>query len=95
MVYMGKAIEVGSYFQVNLQVPFQYMSKAQVVELGAGLDVPFEKTWSCYDPVWTFGEGEDYSHPVHCGQCPTCIGRKAAFESLGLTDPVEYAKVEA
>jgi 7-cyano-7-deazaguanine synthase len=87
--YMREAIRVGSYFTVGLEAPFGYMTKAQIVEKGAGLSVPFEKTWSCYDPQW---KGENPGgRPVHCGQCPTCVSRLEAFATLGLVDPVDYA----
>ncbi|HEY7420083.1 MAG TPA: 7-cyano-7-deazaguanine synthase, partial [Ktedonobacteraceae bacterium] len=98
MGHMGGAIEVGSYDKVRLATPFQYMTKVQIIEKGGGLVVPFELTWSCYDPVLNKQEPGHMPTYIHCGQCPTCVARYAAFESLGLKDPVEYAvtpKVEA
>ena len=77
---MGAAIYIGSYHRVRLHAPLIEMSKADVVCKGDELGVPFELTWSCY-------KGEE----LHCGECPTCLARKAAFEEAGVPDPTEYA----
>lgn len=76
---MANAIYIGSYMQIRLHTPLQWLQKAGVVELGDSLGVPFEETWSCY-------KGEE----LHCGTCPTCRSRKQAFEAAGVADPTEY-----
>ncbi len=76
---MQNAIYIGTYHKVRLVAPFTYMSKAQIVNLGWELEVPFELTHSCY-------EGR---RPA-CGTSPTCIGRLEAFKTSGLIDPLEY-----
>ena len=53
---------------------------ADIVRHGAELDLPFEKTWSCYK-----------GGTVHCGRCGTCIERREAFDLAGVTDPTPYA----
>lgn len=77
---MANAIYIGSYMQIRLHTPLQWLNKAGVVELGDSLGVPFETTWSCY-------KGEE----LHCGVCPTCRSRCQAFKSVGITDPTKYA----
>lgn len=77
---MQNAIYVGTYHEVRLLVPFQYKTKAEVVRVGLGLSVPFEKTHSCYEGT----------RPA-CGKCPTCIGRLEAFKEVGINDPLPYA----
>ncbi|MFD4480386.1 7-cyano-7-deazaguanine synthase QueC [Streptomyces sp. NPDC058471] len=64
----------------QLVAPFLHVTKADIVETGAGLNVPFEETWSCYKG------GE-----VHCGTCGTCTERREAFDLAGVTDPTPYA----
>ncbi len=76
---MAKAINIGTYGQVELEAPLVEMTKADVVGLGLRLDTPYELTWSCY-------EGGD----VQCGTCGTCRDRKAAFAANGTVDPVAY-----
>ena len=65
---------------IKLLRPFVYMTKGQIVQLGFKLQVPLERTWSCY-------EGGVF----HCGKCGTCNERKAAFKEAGLVDKTDYA----
>jgi 7-cyano-7-deazaguanine synthase len=77
---MGAAIGVGTYSMVQLLTPLIDMHKAQVIELGHSLNVPFELTWSCY-------QGQEW----HCGKCMTCNARKAGFKAAWVNDPTIYA----
>ncbi|MFQ6018036.1 MAG: 7-cyano-7-deazaguanine synthase QueC [Kiloniellaceae bacterium] len=64
---------------VRLLTPFLNLSKAGIVAEGAKLNVPFDKTWSCY-------KGEER----HCGRCGTCVERREAFHLAGIPDPTGY-----
>lgn len=77
---MANAIYIGSYMQIRLHTPLEWLSKEGVVKLGDSLGVRFQDTWSCY-------KGED----KQCGTCPTCRSRRQAFEAAGVQDPTEYA----
>jgi 7-cyano-7-deazaguanine synthase len=59
-----KAVEGFGMPNLCLYAPFIYKTKAEVVEIGGGLSVPYEESWSCY-------EGGE----VHCGLCGTCNER--------------------
>jgi 7-cyano-7-deazaguanine synthase len=74
-----KAVEGFGMPNLCLYAPFIYKTKAEVVEIGGALSVPYEETWSCY-------EGGE----VHCGLCGTCNERNEAFELAGVRDPTEY-----
>jgi 7-cyano-7-deazaguanine synthase len=76
---MANAAWVGTAGKVRLWTPFQYLRKKDIVKLGAELNVPFEKTWSCY-----------VGSELACGKCPTCISRLEAFANNGLEDPILY-----
>ena len=65
--------------QLRVIAPFQTMTKAGIVALGAQLGVPFAETWSCY-------KGETY----HCGTCGTCVERREAFLLAEISDPTAY-----
>lgn len=77
---MANAIYIGTYHKVRLITPFTFMTKAQIIQQGDQLNVPWALTWSCY-------KGEE----MHCGICPTCRARRIAFEDAGVIDPTEYA----
>lgn len=66
-----------AWHPVQLQAPFAAMSKAEIVELGLELGVPYEMTWSCY-------RGKERP----CRSCPTCIEREEAFAVNGRIDPL-------
>lgn len=67
----------GHGYGVGVYAPFLDMTKAQVVARGRQLGVPFDLTWSCYDP-----QNHDPDAPTSgapCGVCGACEGRKVAF----------------
>ncbi|MHA1302226.1 MAG: 7-cyano-7-deazaguanine synthase QueC [Candidatus Heimdallarchaeaceae archaeon] len=76
---IGSAIYVGTYHQVRLIVPFQYLTKAEIVEVGVQLGAPFHLTWTCYN-------GKEKA----CGKCSACLSRLEAFSKAGVADPIEY-----
>jgi len=77
---MANAIFIGSYQQIRLHTPIQWLMKANIITLGAELAVDFSSTWSCY-------KGEQ----LHCGTCPTCRSRREGFIAAGIDDPTNYA----
>lgn len=76
---MNAAINIGTYGKISVVRPLIHYNKAQVVEIGLKLGVPYELTWSCY-------EGGE----IQCGTCGTCIDRRNAFKQNGVEDPVPY-----
>ena len=57
--------------------PLINYNKTEVLKLAIALKVPLRLTWSCY---------EDSEIP--CGKCRGCISRQAAFNELGIRDPL-------
>ena len=76
---IAKAIYVGTDKKVIVETPLVELTKADVVKIGLDLDVPFDRTWSCYN-------GGDRA----CNHCGTCLDRVAAFRANGVADPIEY-----
>lgn len=64
---------------IKIISPLIHLQKTEIIQLGNQLGVPWELTWSCY-------AGEE----VACGVCDSCRLRLAAFQELGLTDPLVY-----
>jgi 7-cyano-7-deazaguanine synthase len=65
--------------KIQVHAPLIQFSKSDVLRLGLELDVDYANTWSCY-------RGGSKA----CGKCPTCAERLAAFEDVGITDPLPY-----
>lgn len=70
---------------IQIQTPLISLKKTEIIQLGNRLGVPWEKTWSCY------AQAEADRRPVACGVCDACRLRLAAFQALGLEDPIPYA----
>jgi 7-cyano-7-deazaguanine synthase len=88
---MANAIYVGSYHEVRLITPIEWMMKADVVYSALHLKVPLGLTWSCYDPKLQTEPSTIKGYlPVACGKCPTCVERINAFKVNELIDPIVY-----
>jgi len=77
---MAEALSRGLAYALTVEAPFAALHKAQVIELGARLGVPFELTLSCMNPA-----GDE-----HCGRCSKCRERREAFADAGVVDPTSY-----
>lgn len=76
---MTNAIYTGTYNTVRVQAPILMLTKGEAIAKADKLGVNWADTWSCY-------KGEEN----HCGTCPTCIARKAAFVEAKVYDPTSY-----
>lgn len=57
--------------RIKIYTPFLGMSKSDIAKLGKKLNVPFDKTYSCY-------KGTE----PPCGECATCVQRIEALKSI-------------
>jgi 7-cyano-7-deazaguanine synthase len=64
---------------IKIVAPLIDMNKAEIIQLGIDLKVPFEHTWSCY-------RGQEQA----CGQCDSCQLRLKGFHDAGYLDPLSY-----
>lgn len=62
-----------------IKTPLINLNKAEIIKLGAQLNVPFKDTWSCYN-------GREKA----CGQCESCQLRLQGFLQANLPDPLSY-----
>jgi 7-cyano-7-deazaguanine synthase len=65
----------------RIRTPLIDLTKAEIIRLGASLNVDFSLTTSCYDPT---------VHGVACGHCDSCTLRLKGFADVGLKDPIRY-----
>lgn len=77
--HMRRAIQAGTYAQIELLCPFQDFDKTEIARIGNELGVPFADTYTCYKG------GEK-----HCGKCGSCTERREAFQLAGVPDPTVY-----
>lgn len=64
--------------RTQIRTPLIRLSKADIVQLGRELNVPFALTHSCYDP-------DVAGRP--CGACDSCLLRAKGFREAGVPDP--------
>ena len=76
---MRKTLHEATDGKVDLQAPFLYVTKADILKRGMELKVPYEKTRTCYK-----------NQAIACGRCGSCSERRMSFDSLGLKDPIAY-----
>ena len=65
-----------------LNAPYLKLSKAEEIKIGLELGVPFEDTWTCYNPDRA---GKRYKA---CGLCGSCQERELNFKKAKIADPV-------
>ncbi|NUM32961.1 MAG: 7-cyano-7-deazaguanine synthase QueC [Candidatus Brocadiae bacterium] len=82
MKSISEAIQLGTYAQIEVILPFMAMNKVKIVKRGQELGVDFSQTWSCY-------KGGN----LHCGSCGTCVERREAFIMAGIKDPTAYERI--
>jgi 7-cyano-7-deazaguanine synthase len=66
---------------LHVKAPLLMLTKAEIIQQGIKLQVPFHLTHSCYDPA-----GD-----VACGRCDSCVIRREGFAKAGVVDPIAYA----
>lgn len=71
------AVQDGRRFHIH--APLLEMNKAQIIQQGIELGVPYELTWSCYE-----------GGALACGTCDSCLLRLNGFAEAGMRDPIGY-----
>lgn len=76
---MDAVCRVANYQPVAIEAPFMAMDKSQILAEGLRLNLDYSQTWTCYN-------GRDRA----CGVCGSCVERREAFATHGLSDPLPY-----
>ncbi len=63
--------------ELLVEAPLIDLTRPEVIKLGARLNVPWERTWSCY---------RNSDNP--CGRCLGCANRANGFLRAGVPDPL-------
>jgi 7-cyano-7-deazaguanine synthase len=67
--------------ELTIHAPLIAMTKAEIIRLGTSLGVDYGITVSCYDVE---------ADGTACGECDSCVLRRAGFEQAGIADPTPY-----
>jgi 7-cyano-7-deazaguanine synthase len=70
--------------ELTIHAPLVDLTKADIISLGASLDVDYGITVSCYN-------ADDAGQA--CGRCDSCELRRRGFEEAGIDDPTLYGAV--
>jgi 7-cyano-7-deazaguanine synthase len=76
---LGTKAAVEGAFRFRLRAPLLSLTKADIVRLGAALELDFGLTSSCYDPS---PDGRP------CRRCDSCVLRDKGFREAGIADPL-------
>ena len=63
--------------ELMVEAPLMELTRPEIMKLGGRLNVPWEKTWSCYR-----------NNDKPCGRCLPCANRANGFIRAGLGDPL-------
>ena len=64
---------------IAVVAPFMAKPKTWIIRHGLELGVDYAQTYSCL-----------LGHPRHCGRCPQCRKRRAAFAAAGAPEPLDF-----
>lgn len=81
MANLATKAGVEGRLRTRIHTPLIALTKAQIIRRAYELGVDLGLTHSCYDPS---PEG------LACGECDSCLLRKAGFEQAGIPDPTRY-----
>lgn len=77
-------LSLNNSMKVKVETPFVEDTKADIVKYMVEKEIPYELTWTCYEPQI---EGEYY---VPCKKCQACVERENAGAKNNLTDINNY-----
>ena len=80
---VATAAAVEGRARYRIRAPLLQLSKAQIIQRGTRLGVPYALTHSCYDPD---AQGRA------CGRCDSCRLRAQGFRDAGVPDPTLYSR---
>jgi 7-cyano-7-deazaguanine synthase len=67
---------------ITINAPLLALTKAEIINWGMSLHIPYSITHSCYDPT----------SRLACGRCDSCLLRIEGFSKAGYVDPTEYVE---
>ena len=91
---LDKVFALNDCISVSMYAPYVDLTKADIVKDAVRLGVPYEKTWTCYDPQEEVLEvgipGTEIVRYSPCLKCEACIEREQAGQKAGVDNINEY-----
>lgn len=78
-IRLATKVGVSSERAIQIEAPLMHLSKAETIQRGMALDVPYHLTTSCY-------QGDEDA----CGECDSCRLRLKGFAEAVFRDPIRY-----
>lgn len=79
---MDMAARLANWHPVRIEAPFLDRTKVGILQLGLEYQLDYAEAWTCYE-----------GGTLACGRCGSCQERLAAFNALGVVDPMPYGAV--
>jgi 7-cyano-7-deazaguanine synthase len=77
---LNQVSQLNRQHSIKVHAPFVDLAKVDEINIAEKLNVPYEDSLTCYEPI-----GD-----VSCGKCPSCAERIQNFIMAGIKDPAPY-----
>jgi len=89
---LNHLLELNDCVDVEMFAPYADSLKKEIVNDAVRLGVPYELTWTCYNPEIAHHRGEKvYDTYKPCLECEACLEREAAGKAAGVDDINKYS----
>jgi 7-cyano-7-deazaguanine synthase len=86
---LNNVFALNDSMQVSIYAPYAEVLKSEIVKDAVRMGVPYELTWTCYNPVKSINQmGEEYKP---CLKCEACQERARAGEAAGVGNINSYS----
>lgn len=86
---LADLLDLNDNVQMSVYAPYKDEMKSAIVADVKNLGVPYELTWTCYDPQLV--ENDTY---VPCHVCEACLERKTQADVVGLGDVINDYRIK-
>lgn len=80
---LNHLFELNKDVSVKMYAPYVDKFKSDIIEDTVRLGIPFNKTWTCYNPIESHYDKTLYKYEP-CLKCEACLERQAAGDKAGI-----------
>ncbi len=89
---LNHLFELNDCVDVKMYSPYVNEPKSSIVKDAVRLGVPYEETWTCYEPLEFIGVEPAITYKP-CLKCEACVERQQAGDEAGVPDINDYLQV--